>query len=280
MKTPLALLIGLVFLATAGCAPHRLAGNDIHPFDGEVQLQYPPSSGHIDVTLAAGERRFQFNTQQYSLDYTVRPEGDVLHWQFTAVAKIYGIDHNKRADPKTLDDVLRLYNLKDSHEKLTVEIETDLLGNPLRDARAVEEDETDPEAELDDAYWQVYYRKVFSMLILPFSASHAAAGAVVSHGHPMVPVKYATHFGDTEILLSGQKTLHGHECLVFEYKATSRPYKNRYRQKVTDSVDAALVVDKETKVLREARSVYRTKNVTYYLKAAYSDPTPDVVDAQ
>ena len=241
-------------------------------------MQYPPSSGHIDVTLAAGQRRFQFDTQQYSLDYTVRPEGDVLHWQFIATAKIYGIENNKKAEPKTLDDVLKLYNLKDSHGKLKVEIETDLLGNPLWDAQA--EEESDPDAELNDAFWQAYYRKVFSMLILPFSVSNAATGAVISHGHPMVPVKYATHFGDTEIVLSGQKTLNAHECLVFEYKATSKQYKNRYRQKVIDSVDAALIVDKETKVLREAKSVYRAKNITYYLKAAYSDPAPDAADAQ
>ena len=275
MRPALALLIGLVLLTANGCASHRLAGSDVQPFEGEVQLQYPPSSGHIDATVAVGNYRYRAATQKYSLDYTVRPQGDVLHWRFTALGKVYGIDHNKRAEPKTLDDVLKLYKLTDSHDKLTVEIETDRLGNLLGEDLAMAASPTPTDGELNDAYWQARYRKVFSMLVLPFSTSRAVAGTVVSHGHLMMPMKYATHFKDTEIALTGQKTLQGRECLVLEYKGTSEQYKNKYRQKAVDTVDAALILDRETKVLRKAKSVYKTKNAIYFLEATYSDPLPD-----
>jgi len=271
MRSAVTLLLCLALLTAAGCSSHRLAGDDVLPLTDEVQLQYPPSSGHVDLTVAAGPRRYRFPIKEYSLDYSVRQEGDVLHWRLTATGKILGIDHGKRVQASTVNEVLALYRLKESHAQITVDIDTDLMGNPL--AGDGEQAAFDPDAELNDAYWQAYYRKVFAMVFVPFSVSRATAGTVVSHGHVMIPVKKSGHFRETSVILSGHKAFEGRDCLVLEYKETSDEFKNRYRQKTTDFIDAALFLDKETKVLRKATGVLQTENITYYLNAVYSEPT-------
>jgi hypothetical protein len=60
---------------------------------------------------------------------------------------------------------------------------------------------------------------------------------------------------------------------VLECKERSDEFKNSYRQKTTDFIDAALFLDMETKVLRKATGVLQTENITYYLNAVYSEPT-------
>ena len=267
MRFSIVLSCVFVIILSAGCSS-RMAGWNVGEFEGLAELHYPPSSGRIDVRTYLGYERLKLDVQRFSLKYSVQPEGEDLLWVVEVDGKILGLKDGAVVKPETLKELFQSYPLEDSHPTLEFRMRTDRLGNIIA-MESISEAATG--SSMVDTYWEGYYPKVFSMVFVPFLQSNASVGMVVSHERSLIPPQYVDHYSEASIVLAGEKTFKGHDCYVLEYKLKSNPYKNANRQKVVNSMDAALFLDKETKVLRWAKGIQRGKNAPIIVEAKYSE---------
>ena len=278
MKRSVTILIFLIAFLASGCSTIPLEHLTIQEFQGDANLEYPASAGHIDVRGYIKGIGNGIDLQRISLDYSVRPHEDGLQWTIQAKAQLAGVKDGKPIDIGPSGNIFQLLALQDSHPEFIINIRTDVLGNFISLDKI--EDATTGKS-WKDTYWSDQYRQIFSMIFVPFSTSRAPVGSTVSHGKIMIPVNFGQHFPDSNIVLlgedtvrlrTGEKSIARHDCLVLEYKMESNPYKNKKRQKVTHNVEAFLYVDKETKVICKAYSEFKLRNGYMFIEAKYSPP--------
>lgn len=256
----------LYVLLLTGCASKTILPTTT-PVAGPIQLTYPQSSGRIKTTVSIGDYRFAFDLSQYEIEYSVVTSDNHLLWELEIESKLRLSIIDPKKDRGT--KVPFLAPLKKHHNKITCFIKTDHLGNFLSVEKVL--DALTKEA-ITDKYWMKYYAQVFQMLVVPFAHQTARQGDIISVGKVMIPIKHRDHFPTPKVVLSGEVRWKGKQCLALTHKAKSALYKTARREKRIDTLSAEIIIDKETKMLKKAKTVYRTGQAFIFIDAKNMTP--------
>jgi hypothetical protein len=253
MKKFIIIMLCLTSLFMAGCKSKL----HVSPFEGEVPLTYGESSGSIRFLTEVGNYQIKLPTADATLDYSVKEQGDALLWRVEAHGKFLGYKDGKAVKVKTINELFGLYPLVESHEGLIFTMKTDRLGNVVGMQEYLNAKTGE---ELADDYWKDYYTKLFSVVFVPFATENAQMNTVVSSTQCAIQPEYQEHFPSPAVSLTGQRVKFGNEYLVLQYENTSEGYKNKSRQKCTDTVKVDFIIDKQTRIVHKAKAVLRGEN--------------------
>lgn len=233
------------------------------PFEGELPLTYGQASGKLSIISEVGDFQFSLPTVEILLDYDVQPQGESLLWKIEVDGKFLGVKDGKAVKPVAANEVLSLYPLVNSHDRLAFTIRTDRLGNG-----AVVEAYTNATTgqKLDDDRWKKHYLAVFSSVFPPFSVPSAAVNTVVSQVNIVLAPEWAVKFPPAQVKVTGTKLKNFKKSIALQYENTSNEYKNYARQKCQDSLSVYSLLDEETRIVFQARSVLRNKNGIYFTR--------------